>query len=181
MKDRRVLGGIMLILAGVVMMLSMFNIISGLNFLMLVGAGFLVAYILGGRLLGLLIPGCIVSSIGVFTYVTDNGIISRNSGEFFLLFLACAFFAVLLIHTMWIKTEDFGAKYWPIFPGGGLTIAWVLAASRQYYIIQEIIKFAWPIALIIAGLVVLFKRKGNRRKEDVNTVGQPEQNFDDLK
>jgi hypothetical protein len=100
--------------------------------LLLVGAGFLLAYILTGRNLGFLVPGCIVLSIGIFAYLNENKILPSDGGQIFLLFLAAAFWTIMLIHTMWIKNGDFGEKFWPIFPAIPLTVLGIIAMSDSY-------------------------------------------------
>jgi hypothetical protein len=152
--------GIILIFIGLIFLLSKLNLLGNINILMIVGGGFLVAYVLSKRPIGFLIPGLIVSSIGLFAYLSDKKIIPDNGGQIFLLFLAAAFWLIMLIHTMWIKNADWGERFWPIFPAGSLTVIGFLVLGETYrdiFILKQISNF-WPVVLILIGIIVLIPK-----------------------
>jgi hypothetical protein len=161
--------GIILILIGVIFLLSKLNLLGNINILMIVGGGFLAAYILSNRPIGFLIPGLIVSSIGLFAYLSDIKVIPDNSGQIFLLFLAAAFWLIMLIHTMWTKNADWGERFWPIFPAGALTVIGFLLLGETYHniFILKQISDLWPVVLILIGILVLIPKHPKHSGGDI--------------
>lgn len=160
MERRNLIGGIILILVGLLMLLSVLDIFHGFNILLFIGAGFLIAYALTKRNIGFLIPGCIVTSIGLFVLLTDNRIISNADGEYFLIMLGCAFLLIMLVHTMWIKVDAWGAKYWPAIPGTILVLIGTFALldkHSNYNFLETVFKYGWPLIIIAAGLIILIR------------------------
>ncbi len=120
--DKNFKVGIILVGFGVFLLLNQMNIFSGQMFLAFLAIGFFVVYILLGARksygnMGFLIPGVVLLALAAFT----SGDVSRNPSLFFL-FLSLAFWAVLLIHTLWFTGEDWGTRFWPLFPAGGLML-----------------------------------------------------------
>ncbi|MTI95093.1 MAG: hypothetical protein FH749_06335 [Firmicutes bacterium] len=66
------------------------------------------------RQLGFLIPALIALMLAAITFIPGN-----VPGGVFLGGFSLAFVGVLLIHTLH-RGKDWGEKYWPIFPAGGL-------------------------------------------------------------
>ena len=150
--------GIVLVGLGLFLLLNQLNFFSGQNFLFFLGTAFLVVYALMGGIknygnIGFLIPGLVLLALAVFT----SGDVSRHASLFFL-FLSLAFWAVLLIHTFWFTGEDWGTRFWPVFPGGGL-----LLFSALLYADWDLRAFNWwnyivAIVFILVGLRLLFSK-----------------------
>jgi hypothetical protein len=154
--------GILLVGFGIFLMLNQLNIFSGLNFLVFLGVGFLVAYVLAGARknygnIGFLIPGLVLLALAGFA----GGEVSRNPSLFFL-FLSFAFWAMFLIHTFWFTAVDWGARFWPVFPGAGLMLF-----SGMLYAITVLDWDLWgsnlwnyilAVVLILIGIRLLFKK-----------------------
>jgi len=155
--------GIILILIGILFLLANLNIIPGLNFLLLIGIVFLLIYFFKSKHLGFLIPGCIFLSIGLFALFKATGLISEDADSSFLLFLAGAFWAVFFIHTIRIDTTEWGARFWPVFPAGALSVIGLLQFGVTYWNLSisylKYTNYVWPVALIIAGIIVLLKSR----------------------
>lgn len=181
MKKNKAAGGVVLIIVGIVLMLEQLDIINNINMLLIIGCIFLAAYIAFGRNLGFLIPGCIITSIGLFIYFSDKKIISpTDGGALILFFIAAAFWAILFAHTMWIKTGNWGTKYWPIFPAGIITISGLITARQIYYYntaLKLIAGLLIPAALVIAGILIMFSKK----HKDLDESGERSIHDDTLK
>lgn len=156
MDRKNVFLGIVLVLVGILMALSALNLMPKFNILFILAAGFLVAYFVFNRNIGFLIPGCILAAIATFiTLGQRNGF----NGIYVLILLGLAFFAVFLIHTMHIKTNQWGDRYWPLFPGSVLLIVGTLILNAQLDPMdpqRKIITMIAPVFLIIIGVIILF-------------------------
>lgn len=172
MNKRNITTGVIFILIGIFSFLSVFHFTWKFNVVLLIGACFIAAYIFSKRQLGFLIPGCILLSIGIHSFLTDNNIWPNSDGEFFLILLGCAFLAVMLVHTMWLKTSNWGEKYWPIFPGGVLVLIGTLAVLdkyNEYSFWDSVFKYGLPLLLIAIGIKIIFfpsGRHGNNETSD---------------
>lgn len=116
--DKNIKIGILLMVFGVLWFLNQLNIFPSQIFLVFLSVSFLAVYIfIGGRKsygnMGFLIPGLILLAIAAYA-------IGSEDPSLFFLFLSLAFWAVLFIHTLWYTEEDWGTRFWPIFPGAGL-------------------------------------------------------------
>jgi hypothetical protein len=156
MDRKNVFLGIVLVMAGIWMGLSALNLMPKISILFILAAGFLVAYFVFNRNIGFLIPGCILAAIATFvTLGQQNGF----NGIYVLILLGLAFFAIFLIHTMHIKTDQWGDKYWPLFPGSILIIIGTLILNAQLDPLdpnRQIITMITPAFLIIIGIIILF-------------------------
>lgn len=165
MEKKNIRGGIILIIIGLALLLSKLNIIGEINILMIIGAVFIVAYIVFERTLGFLIPGCIVSAIGVFAYLNDRKLLPEDGGILFLFFLAGAFWIIMFVHTMWIKNADWGERFWPVFPAGIMTIIGFFTVSEVYYSVPAfrlISNILFPAILIILGIIIIFSKHSTK-------------------
>jgi hypothetical protein len=156
MDRKNIFLGIVLIMAGILIGLSALNLMPKISILFILAGGFLVAYFVFDRNIGFLIPGCILAAIATFiTLGWQNGF----NGIYILLLLGLAFFAIFLIHTMHIKTNQWGDRYWPLFPGSILMIIGTLILNAQLDPLdpnRKIITMITPVFLIVIGMVILF-------------------------
>jgi hypothetical protein len=103
-----------------------------------------------------LIPGCILTAIAAFLFL--KGSIENFNGVNILFLLGLAFYAMFFIHNFHRKTQRWGEKFWPIFPGSILIIinGMVTAAYHGYVTFSPFyLCFISPAALIAAGLFLL--------------------------
>lgn len=158
--------GLLLIGIGIFILLNQLNILTGRYFLHFLGVGFLFAYwAVGGRKkygnVGFLIPGLVLLAIAFFS----TGKPAQYPSLFFLL-LSLAFWGVLAVHTFWFFKEDWGTRFWPVFPGGGLLLftAFLQGVTVWNWSIFNFWNYLVPIVLIGIGLSFLLKR-GPKGKE----------------
>jgi hypothetical protein len=156
MDRKNVFLGVVLVLVGILMALSALNLMPKFSILFILAAGFLLAYFVFNRNIGFLIPGCILAAVATFiTLGQQNGF----NGIYILILLGLAFFAIFLIHTVHIKTNQWGDKYWPLFPGSVLIIVGTLILNAQLDPMdpqRKLITMVAPAFLIIIGIIILF-------------------------
>jgi len=150
MRDSRRLTGLLLIAGGVLWGLVATTDLNGTVVVPAVGVAFLVAY-LATRRYGLLIPGGIVTGLGVGVVVADQG----GPGEAVVLGLGLGFVAIMVIDSL---LGEGGAAWWPLIPGGILTVV----GGGQIAGIRDVGRYLVPAALIIVGLVLLLQRSRDR-------------------
>lgn len=117
----------------------------------LVGGGFLVFY-LYRRDLGLLIPGCIILSLGVGN-VTSSAFPDLTKG----LALGLGFIAITVVALIYEKRF----VWWPLIPGGVLLL---LNLPRGRELVRTVLDH-WQLGLVVVGIIVLvtaFVRPGSR-------------------
>jgi hypothetical protein len=157
----KVITGIVLVIIGIVALLGQFLAQFNLSHLILpgLGLGFLAWGILA-RQVGFLIPGGILSGIGLGVIVTQTGIGgemgSEQSGALFLLSFAAGWLLITLLSAVF-TTET---QWWPLIPGG------IMAAIGSALLIGDpaltVLEFAgrvWPVALIIIGVYLIWRRR----------------------
>ncbi len=153
MNRARLIPGLILIALGLFFLLvQYFEIGPGLILLML-GLVFLVPYVLT-RAYGLLIPGCVLAGIGL-GLLFGRGLPDRNDITV-LIGLGFGFIAIYVIQLIVAGRSH----WWPLVPGGILVLVGIAESVPQ---VQTLVEKGWPLALILAGLVILagaFWRRG---------------------
>ncbi len=114
-----------------------------------VGLAFLVAYALTRRY-GFLVPGGILTGLGV-------GIIYESQmharGATVVLGLGLGFLGIYAVDAAARKTPR---GWWPLIPGGVLTLIGLLQAAGQEFLGS--IGRWWPVLLIAVGAYLVFRR-----------------------
>ncbi len=112
--------------------------------LLVIGAAFLISYF-ARKNFGLLIPGCILTGVGL-------GNLGRNSflafGESSLLGLGIGFIAIFVI----AKLYERKSHWWPLILGAIM----LLMAIPSAYELFEYLWQHWPLILVIIGAAILF-------------------------
>ena len=107
-------------------------------------AAFLISYF-ARKNFGLLVPGCILTGLGL-------GNLGRDSflafGESSLLGLGGGFIAIFVI----AKLYEGKSHWWPLIPG---TIMLLMAIPSAYGLFEYLWQH-WPLILVIVGAVILF-------------------------
>lgn len=157
--------GVGLVLLGIILLLTQFGLVGQHVFMYFLGIGFIVAYSLAGGPkrygnVGLLIPGCIILAISIFSDIDRifDGL-WLGPGWFFLL-LAGAFFAVYQIHTR-VVGQDSANRNWPLYPAGGLAgFGLFVALVTQVEAWRDSGVFGWiaPTILIVVGVFLLLRK-----------------------
>lgn len=152
MRDRMA-PGLLLILLGIFFLLANAGFITGDYFLLFLSAGFLAAYFILKRSLGLLIPGLFLGAVGSFVALRESERLPGDAGALFLIFLGIAFLLIFAVHTG-NYGRNWGERNWPLYPGIILiTLGGVIYAGRILDLSY------WPVFLILAGIVILLNSR----------------------
>lgn len=143
-----------------------FNHLRLLDFVLWTSAGLGIALLSWGifsRLLGLIIPGCLVGAIGFGVYLAwsqsgpINGLVQTG---IMLVVFALGWLLITVFSRM--ATEKF--VWWPLIPGGVLAVTgWGLYSGGNPGGAVDFISNTGSIALIIFGLYLLLMRQGIHR------------------
>ncbi len=157
-RDRRA-GGFVLIGIGFWILLAQFtdSALLGQLVLPLLGAGF-IAWALSGHRFGLLIPGCILLSIGIATMLLAGPLqeFSGNAqgGVFFLVFAAGWGLITLLSPLV-----DNKVQRWPLIPAvimAGFGTLLVIGTAAEPLL--SALNYVWPVGLIVLGIYLMLRR-----------------------
>jgi hypothetical protein len=153
----KIITGVAFIAIGIIWLLDEF---IGFNFGSLILPGLGIFFLIWGattREGGLLIPGGVISGLGVGVgLVSSFGVGGENAAGVILLGLATGFASIIL--TTWLFTDE--THWWPIFPVAAIgLVGTALFLGGQWLSILTFAERFWPVALIIVGVVTIFKRK----------------------
>lgn len=153
-----------LIVVGILTLLGNYGIIEGDFFLLIVGAAFLSVYFkndYGKKNIGFLIPGIIVTTIGVFSNVESY--LFSFDGPVFLAMIGGAFILINYIHSRQIGNTS--ESKWAHYVGSGIFVfsVFVFAVDNLNFTpINLFFENIIPIALILFGL---YKLSGGKSKK----------------
>jgi hypothetical protein len=156
-RDPRGVTGLLLIAGGVLWVLVANTDLDGTVVVPGIGAGFLAAYLLTRRF-GLLVPGGILTGLGVGLVVAAQ----NGPGEAVVLGLGLGFVAITVLDAV---LGEGRAAWWPLIPGGILT----LVGGSQIAGIRDIGVYLGPVALIAVGILLLWRP--SRRRDAVSARG----------
>lgn len=149
-RDGSWVGGVVLVAIGVAFLLGQLLPNAGRFVPLLVGLIFLAVFLVT-RSYGFLVPGGIVTGVGVGVVlaVEDQG---RVGGGLFLVSLGLGFIAIFVLGALFRLREN---HPWPLIPGGILcTIGLITLAGTRY---GDAARYAWPAALIVLGLMFVLR------------------------
>ncbi len=166
------MAGVVIIGIGLFFLLAQYVPDIGRWIPLLVGLAFLVAF-LPKREYGYLIPGCIVSGVGV-GIVLEGMVGEPWSGAVVLLSIAGGFIAIWVVSVL-LRAADKGwprgasedaakALWWPLIPGGILALVGLVVLAEEGF--ESDLLSWWPLLIIGAGVVILLSsllRRGGRR------------------
>lgn len=153
--------GFALIALGIVALLAQLDVVASVGLLIVPTLSIIfLAWGLLTRNFGLIIPGGILAGIGLGIVVLE-GILSGPDGTveggIFLLCFAGGWLLVSLLSPL----TSSAFQWWPLIPSGILAaIGALLVAGDAGLKVLEVIGYAWPLALVAAGIWILLKRKG---------------------
>ncbi len=140
----RIIPGLILIVLGMALLLGQYFEFGPSLFLVLLGLAFLIPYALT-RSYGLLIPGCILTGIGIglaFERAAARPDVTVSIG------LGLGFLAIFVVQMVVAGSSH----WWPLIPGGILVLVGGAEAVPQ---IQGVLEKGWPVILIVIGLAIL--------------------------
>ncbi len=152
-------GGILLIIAGVLLLFNQLGAIPGQIFLYILAFGFIATYVLLGARkeygnVGFLIPGVVLLTIAIYDAASKAEVFGGINPAFFFIGLALSFLAVFWAHTYWFKSSDHGDRFWPVYPTIGLLFVAAivgLGTTGRWTEYLGMINYLWIIALIAVG------------------------------
>lgn len=150
MRDPRRVTGLLLVAGGLLWALVATTDLDGTIVVPGVGVGFLLAY-LATRRYGLLVPGGILTGLGVGLVIAAQD----GPGEAVVLGLGLGFVSITVLDAMLGEGE---AAWWPLIPGGILTVV----GGAQIAGIRDIGVYLVPTALIAVGLLLLLRPSRHR-------------------
>ena len=151
MRDPRRLTGLLLIAGGLLWTLVATTELDATVLVPGIGVAFIAAY-LATRQYGLLIPGGILSGLGIELVVAAQG----GPDDAAALGLGLGFVAIWAIDGVLGEGD---AAWWPLIPGGILTVV----GASQIAGIRDIGIYLVPVALIIVGGSLLLRPSRDRR------------------
>ena len=162
------MAGVVIIGIGAIFLLAQLIPDIGRWIPLLVGLIFLAVFIVR-REYGLLVPGCIISGVGVGVLLAD-AVDDRWSGAVVLLSIAGGFIAIWVVSVLlrlgdeeWPRgmgREAAGVQWWPLIPGGILALIGVIVLSEEG-LESDLLRW-WPLLIIGAGVVVLVSALSRR-------------------
>ena len=161
-SERRntMVGGALLVAIGVLVLLVQ-NIqteMLGLLFLPALGGLFLVAGIIG-RQVGFIIPGGILTGIGLGAIFTQNSSLAATEtaqGGVFFLGFALGWFLIPVLSKLFTRET----QWWALIPG--TIMALIGGALMLGGAALNVLEFAgrwWPLILVALGLLIIVRRK----------------------
>ncbi|PMQ02198.1 MAG: hypothetical protein CBR30_00635 [Dictyoglomus sp. NZ13-RE01] len=150
--DQKILGMILLLI-GIFLTLINFHLLSGSSIIFIFAISFLYMYKRFGKNIGFLIPGCILTAVGIYLLLRD---LVYVEGIYFLPLLGLSFIAIYFVHTSKFSKYS-GERYWPLYPGIILTTIGLILIFQEK--LSNYINLLIPITLIIIGISLLIKRR----------------------
>ncbi|MEM9773416.1 MAG: hypothetical protein AAF902_02465 [Chloroflexota bacterium] len=171
-KNNSVFSGLGLIGLGVIFLVSQYVEFDGRFFLSLLGLGF-IGWALLTRKQGLLIPGGILSGIGLGIVLSESAFAVRFEGDMegslFFLGFAAGWASIIVLTKLFFN--EF--QWWPLIPGGIMALIGIgiMTDGVLLDIIGSVGQW-WPVILIVIGLSAIWKQFKN--DDDDNYEKQPE-------
>ncbi|HEY0607984.1 MAG TPA: hypothetical protein VGD58_34045 [Herpetosiphonaceae bacterium] len=162
-----------LILIGIGLMVFLVNRLElGQLLIPLLGGSFLLWGILA-RAAGPLVPGGILSGIGLGIALTSQAgqtMSDDHTGGLFLLGFAAGWFSITLLSTLFTKDR----QWWPLIPGGimaviggsillgGVWLELLSVISAAWLSMLSVVGAVWPLGLIALGIFLLWRQRSAR-------------------
>lgn len=155
-SDRRVIGGIILIVVGLgLLALQLFEGLGRFTWPLLVGALFLAGYF-ARRTYGFLIAGSILFGIGLGQLGEDIFDVAGDGVE--TIGLGLGFVSIYVLD----RIDRADAPWWPLIPGLILLATGLGSVGGE---IANVMDYVWPGLLILIGLALIFGLSRNRRTD----------------
>lgn len=166
-KSDGLIGGVILIGIGLVALLSQFvDFVSwqnvGIYLLLLLGLVF-YAWGIVSREAGVMIPGGILSGIGLGVIAMMSGLLPAgvNEAGVFMVVFGFGWASITLLTAVF--TDE--TQWWALIPGGIIAfVGLALLFGGAFMNILEGFSSLWPLILIIVGLSVIWKARKTKEK-----------------
>lgn len=166
-KQNNWIGGVILIVVGALMFLGQlmdWRLVGdfGIYIVSILGLLFLI-WGIAARNVGPMIPGGILSGIGLGIILVEGVTWPANVDEGGIFMLAFALGWVLIV----VLTAVFTTKthWWPLIPGGIMAFIGLAVLFGGFFMrALELLGLLWPIALVILGIYILYQARHPREK-----------------
>ena len=160
-------GGIILIGLGVLFFISKWFDFSGINenwglFILPALGAFFYIWGIATREGGLMIPGGVLSGVGVGSLLMESNLFSGEAeGGIFLISLGLGFASIALVTTLFANKKHI----WSLIPGGILiSIGAAILFGGLFMTVLTLIAKFWPVILILAGIATILKANRQQPK-----------------
>lgn len=158
-KNRsKVLVGIIFILLGIYFLLINLGLWKGLAgnlFLVFLGVFFIGAFYLSGKAVGFLIPGFILTFLGMILALLESGLIEEK--KYWPLIITAIALAFICVYFLGTRKEEI----WPLVLGIVLLTASGMLLATTFGLLDwdfwHLIGYFWPAVLIFLGIWVLLR------------------------
>jgi hypothetical protein len=164
MTQRNLVPGLLLIGLGSYLAIVQLTGVGAEAIVAIIGIGFLIAYAVT-RTYGFLVPGGIMTGLGLgIVWETEIG----SGGGSVVIGLGLGFLAIYLVDLAVNRSK---ALWWPVIPGGILTVIGGLAEADAVGLLVDT-SLVWPIVLIGIGAVLVLVQLSRRPDAPDGTAGQ---------
>jgi hypothetical protein len=156
----RVIAGIALIAIGIVVLIAQLMNRPELSWIIvpMLGLIFLI-WGVAARTIGLIIPGGILSGIGLGLYFMFERTIDTSDEQTAGVLLVCFAGGWVVISLLSLLTRE-GFQWWPLIPGGIIAvIGLALLGGGVAMQLVKIAGYAWPLILVGVGIYLLLRRR----------------------
>lgn len=156
-RARRIFGGSLMILFGLILLASRFMEVG--VWLVLVPGLVMLAWGIFTRDSGWMIPAGVLNGIGLGIFAQEGPLAlagsDGQSGGLFLLCFALGWFSIPVFSMLFTRDRHL----WALIPGGVMAfIGGMILLGDQGMRAFELLGYLFPAALIIVGLVIMFKK-----------------------
>jgi len=148
-------GGLILIVLGFGILLAQFTDSGGGPIVGGIGLAFLTAFFFAGHNYGFLIPGSIMTGLGVGIAAEEMGVV----GEPVVIGLGLGFILIWVIDAFFAHVGPESGRWWPLIPGGILLTVGLMNTAT---VLSDYAEYVFPVALIIVGGIILGSALRNR-------------------
>lgn len=158
-KNRsKILIGIIFILLGIYFLLinlGLWKGVAGNLFLVVLGVAFVAAFYISGRAVGFLIPGFILSFLGLVLALLQSGLVDEK--KYWPLIITSVALAFICVYLLGTRKEEL----WPLVSGIVLLILSGLLFATTFGLLDwdfwSLLGYFWPIVLIFLGIWILLR------------------------
>jgi hypothetical protein len=158
-KNRsKILVGIIFILLGLYFLLINLGLWQGLAgnlFLVVLGVAFICAFYISGKAVGFLIPGLIMTLVGMVLALLQSGLIEEN--KFWPLIITAVGVAFVLVYFLATREKE----AWPLVMGIVLLVASGMLLATTFGVLDwdfwHLVGYFWPVVLIFLGIWILLR------------------------
>jgi len=149
------IGAVLVVVGAVLLAYRFSDTLAAGNAPLVIGLGFVTWWAMGGGF-GLMVPGGVLSGIGVGLILEEAGFY----GDAVPFGLGLGFLAIYLLDA--VRRREW-SRWWPLVPGVVLVVVGLFGDTSAW---ESLGGFGWPLILIAVGVVVLvvaLSRRGTRR------------------